>query len=460
MTAMFPDSGVPPADARNSLPDPLTQNCEELWYSTSRCQPRFDPAAANAMLAELINLVNRGSVIYDCTKLDQVQLAVRYLIQKSEPQFAVATGPQNLYNLALNPKANALNNGMTICMVPNSANTGACWVTLDGFGPYPLLRVDKQQLQAGDIAIDAPIIICLYNSAWYVVGSGLVKSMVPKGLIIMTGDLDAWIRTDGNDTTGDGTANSPDKAFRTIEGAWRRIGQLYYPSAFYVINLRLGIPGAYEGASLTNWSGRVNLFGNPNTSDWATTSLYTIDTKAPNPGSVFSHSLMVQDFDLVAKGVTFRNTLGDPYWLTALRITSGGRIWIIDVEFSQTVANGHSSMLEVAGGGICLHGGRVWFRGNSTTIHPIMVRDGARFGIGTGEVPSNFLATDLTFPNGYGFINVVVSSSANFTASTVTHANCVGMRYVVQGNSILSMNNQSLPGNQNGTADTGGVVYP
>ena len=42
-----------------------------------------------------------------------------------------------------------------------------------------------------------------------------------------TGAVDAWVRTDGNDATGDGTANSPDKAFRTIEGAWNAVGGRY-----------------------------------------------------------------------------------------------------------------------------------------------------------------------------------------------------------------------------------------
>jgi hypothetical protein len=80
MTGMMPDSGVPCADANNSLCNPDTVNCNELWYSTSRCQPRFDPAAANAVLSELINLVNCADLPYDCAVLDNLCRAVKKLI--------------------------------------------------------------------------------------------------------------------------------------------------------------------------------------------------------------------------------------------------------------------------------------------------------------------------------------------------------------------------------------------
>lgn len=82
MTGMMPDSGVPFSDAKNSLPDPVTIHCKELWYSTSRCQPRFDPAAANAMLSELINLVNCADLAYDCARLNNLSQAILGLLRK------------------------------------------------------------------------------------------------------------------------------------------------------------------------------------------------------------------------------------------------------------------------------------------------------------------------------------------------------------------------------------------
>lgn len=81
MSGVFPESGVPAIDANNSLQNPDTVNCEnELWHSTARCTPRFDPAAANAVMSEIINLVNCSGLPYDCTKLDNLCIAVQDLI--------------------------------------------------------------------------------------------------------------------------------------------------------------------------------------------------------------------------------------------------------------------------------------------------------------------------------------------------------------------------------------------
>jgi len=79
---VFPDNGVPPgAEADNSLPDPdVVAGCEELWYSTARCQPRFDPAQANAIIAEILNLIMCGNNVYDCNRLDNLCTAVIDLI--------------------------------------------------------------------------------------------------------------------------------------------------------------------------------------------------------------------------------------------------------------------------------------------------------------------------------------------------------------------------------------------
>src|SRR6188768_1300706 len=111
---MFPDSGVPSGEAINTIPD-VSNNpaCQELWYSTSRCQPRFDPAAANAMLAELINLINKGEVVYDCNRLDQVQFAVRYLIQRGLCTGTYARSGPNQYVADMDPVLTRYNDYLT-----------------------------------------------------------------------------------------------------------------------------------------------------------------------------------------------------------------------------------------------------------------------------------------------------------------------------------------------------------
>jgi hypothetical protein len=174
VTAMFPDSGVPPGDARNSLPDPNTIACNELWYSTSRCQPRFDPAAANAMLAELVNLINKGEVQYNCNYLDQIEHSVRYLIQRGLPRSGYMYDGPNYYTMTLDPSITRYNDYMTLTVVPLQNNAGVVLLNVGGLGYMPVLRNDKQQLKQNDLQANVPLQIAFYNGAWYV--TGLVPS--------------------------------------------------------------------------------------------------------------------------------------------------------------------------------------------------------------------------------------------------------------------------------------------
>lgn len=110
MSGIFPDSGVPPTDANNSLPDPDTVNCPaELWHSTSRCTPRFDPAAANAIISEIINVMECAGIPYDCSKLDNLCTGIKDLIQDSlkgcMPIFPDATGACTIEQLVLTTDA-------------------------------------------------------------------------------------------------------------------------------------------------------------------------------------------------------------------------------------------------------------------------------------------------------------------------------------------------------------------
>src|SRR5262245_57092417 len=185
MTAMFPGSGVPHYDARNSLPDPATVNCDELWYSTSRCQPRFDPAAANAMLAEQINLINRGEITYDCNYLNQVELSVRYLIQRGLPRGGLLMEQQTspfYYAVNLDPPATRYSDFMTLTLVPwmvdcGTQNRGYVRINVNGLGWVPLFRNDGQEVRAADLRAGIPFIASYYKGAFYYIG--LCASQVP-----------------------------------------------------------------------------------------------------------------------------------------------------------------------------------------------------------------------------------------------------------------------------------------
>lgn len=76
MAGIFPDSGVAPANTANAVDGDVEANCAELFYSVTLCQPRFNPAAMNAIISELINIVNAGGSAYDCSRLDNVARAI------------------------------------------------------------------------------------------------------------------------------------------------------------------------------------------------------------------------------------------------------------------------------------------------------------------------------------------------------------------------------------------------
>ena len=84
-----------------------------------------------------------------------------------------------------------------------------------------------------------------------------VDPTIPR---IMPGDINAYVHpTAGSDTTGTGTAGNP---FRTIQGAWAKVGGLYLSSPFYAINIILQVPGDYAGAAITGFGSLVRVISN------------------------------------------------------------------------------------------------------------------------------------------------------------------------------------------------------
>lgn len=76
MAGILPAGGIPPASATNALSDaPLKAGCDSLWHA-NRCAPKFDPAAANALISEVLNVIDAAGLEYDCTLLDNLAKAV------------------------------------------------------------------------------------------------------------------------------------------------------------------------------------------------------------------------------------------------------------------------------------------------------------------------------------------------------------------------------------------------
>jgi hypothetical protein len=446
LTAMHPDSGVPPEDARNSLPNEIEQSvyCDELWYSTSRCQPRFDPAAANAMLAELINLINKGEVVYDCTRLDQVQLAVRYLIQRGLNTGAIAVaGPTNYYT-TLDPPVTRYNDFMVLCMIPrDSNNAGPITLNCNDQGPRPVLRCDGKQLEKNDWQINRPYLIGYWQGNWYVLR--MVDSQIPK---VMTSDIDGWIRTDGNDATGDGTANSPDKAFRTIQGCWTEFTRRYLPSPFYTIHMRLGIPGTYESAALGPFGGKVALHG-----DLGNRQGYRI----ANGGNVPSQCLLITGMNLNIEGVTLVNSMSSPD-PTHLHIDASSHVLCMNVNFECSGSSGRGKFVNVTYNSSLGFSGNFDYIGNGASIVCafLLYRLGTIYGA-AGQVTETY--TNMNFVGAYAIVDAL-STFAVDPSGSFSHSGCTGPKYFITANGTMQVYGRDPPGNAAGTAQYGGQYIP
>jgi hypothetical protein len=381
MTAMFPGSGVPAADARNSLPDPDTVNCDELWYSTSRCQPRFDPAAANAVLAELINLINKGEVSYDCDFLNNVETAVRYLIQRGLPIHAPATGGPADYLLDLDPDATRYNDGMTLMVVPNVNNNGPVRVNANGLGLVPVLRNDGTAMLLDDWRANRPSQISYWQGSFYLVS--LSQAQVSKTL---GAPLDLWVNNAIGLDTNDGTANDAAHALATIQKAVD-LAFSYLPGP-YPINIHvMNGSGNYAQATMPVHAGpHLNLVGESMT----LTRIHTLGYwcflgRGPN-------SFTVSNFKVT--GVAAPAGLGG---LIAAASGASGEAWNITVEDSGQAGflsgnNGSLHVHDVTFAGnmyACFYtsyGGSMSFAGSFNVLSALNVSLAVAFSSGNGSM--------------------------------------------------------------------------
>jgi len=432
--AMFPDSGVPPGEAKNSLPDVDTAGCNELWYSTSRCQPRFDPAAANAMLAEQMNLIMKGEVQYQCVNLDNVERAVRYIIQRGLPVGSYASGGPFDYIMAMNPTLTRYNDYLTLVIIPAVNNQGVSRINIDNKGWVPILRNDGQNLQFLDMRAGKPLIISYWQGAFYVVG--LVASQVP---MVAYGTVDAWVRTDGNDSTGDGTENTAAKAFRTINGAFAAIGSRYAQTPSFAIHFRLGIPGTYETARLAYSAITMIITGDINNP-----AAYRLAGTRYLNGK--SYACYITDCaKVMVQGVTFQIDQGGFNW------GLGNENSLVQVRHSifQQMATGPELGAIEASGRIYM-GGRLTFNGIGQAAALIacsnatVVDEGAMTPHQWTVNNVNFAATIIA-----QFLTVVQWSPSN-------NVNVTGSQYSCGGNSVVYAAGATIPGNLPGTISSGG----
>jgi hypothetical protein len=444
MAGIYPDSGVPASEARNSVDANTVAGCAELFHSTSRCQPRFDPAAANAVMSELLNVINKGEVAYDCKRLDQLELATRYLIQRGLPTGTYLLGGPFDYNCGLDPRLTRYNDYLTLVVIPGVTNQAAVTINVDGLGPVQLLRNDGLALEAGDLKLGIPALISYIAGRWFHIG--LCSSQVP---IVVKGAVDIWIRTDGNDNTGDGSTNTAGKAFQTIQGAWNKVGSRYASTPLFTMNFKIGLPGTYAGALLGPFGGNVTLSG----AAGGPASGYRLTSR--DMGNNLWCNLQISGMAQVTlQNLTFQRDVPTPAFCSPLRCNNS-YIYYQNCDFDSLVGSPTSAFINVTQGGtVGGLNGTFTFNGRGLPIGNIVLTDsGGNWSSCLSVLGANYYFNDCPAAN--SFASTLIST-IRVQNSNLVSTNCTGPRHLSVENSIINMGGQTPPGNAAGFENWGG----
>ncbi|PWT94417.1 MAG: hypothetical protein C5B54_00075 [Acidobacteria bacterium] len=450
------DGGIP---ANPSLPNYPAQawvhsqfppvDTAALYYGNG-CDVRLRPHVLNSLISELASTAERAEVGYRASSLQNLETSVRYLIQRGLPrgEMFVEANPWH-FDMTLDPRATRYNNYMTLTCVPRfldvqtTQNRGYVRMNVNGLGYVPLLRNDGQELRAADLLAGKPFACAYFNGAFYYLG--LVFSQVP---LVLVGTINFWIRPDGNDDTGDGTANSPDKAFRTINGCWYAVGSRYAGSPSAHIAMRLGIPGIYEAGSIGPFGAAITLTG-----DIGNRAGYRImSNEATSPWN--SYALYVQGvnrFGLYGVNCVTTNPSPRPNFSSVISFDSSVAT-LQAVQCSLEASNPETTIIYAANGARVLNvgGSDVRIVGNGQSIGMGFTCIGnSSFG-GTGGGPSAHWHWENMRFTGAGY-SVSYSSSVSLNNCTVAAANTLGPRYAVTINSIITTSGQPIPGDVDGT---------
>jgi len=477
MTGIFPqhyDGGIPanpntpndPAQAflhRHQLPI----DTDALYYGNG-CEVRLRPHVVNSLISEIAAIADRAGVGYRASSLQNAETAIRYLIQRGLPHACMLDQQTPwFFDCTVDPPPPCYTDFLTFTFVPRflpnvSTNRGFVRINLNGLGYVPLFRHDGTELRQGDILNYKPFMAVYFNGAWYLIGR------IPPEYSL--GGIDLWVRTDGNDETADGTANSPERAFRTINAAWRSVAERFLATPLFTANIKLGIPGDYEaaylgpfGSNLTisgggwdaggwgggdRWSYRILSRYYPGEDNWIALAFYGCN-------SVALHGLTL----LIMNG-------GGPPSARALLV--GGRTTLTarNCSFTAQISNTWGYFIDIRDSTCAFDesvaGTSTWFQGNGTTISGAIIVSRGVFGTLLGStatlVSSNFTCL-------MAYLSLDTLSSCTFGGDgNNAWGGVVGRQYSAMTNSILYHNlyrpSGPIPGTIPGISGLGAVVVP
>jgi hypothetical protein len=226
----------------------------------------------------------------------------------------------NLITAPYSPAITSIVEGKFLAVKINNENTGGVTMNTNALPSYPVLRNDAFPLEAGDI-IKNECILLEFHGTYYQCVSMVRSQSMQKIPGTVDQELILYVRLDGNDTTGDGSANTAAKAFRTITRALAFIlGSISI--AGRNVTIQMGQPGTYDGFGVENLTqGQIIVRGDPANQD-----SYIIPDRAGK-----NHCVLVRNSDVSLIGLQIREMTGTKQ---GLFVTQNATCQITNVSFN------------------------------------------------------------------------------------------------------------------------------
>src|SRR5262245_2749244 len=143
MSGIFPagaDGGLAPNAAQpnnptHAYPPAIVPADSAALYYGNGCEVRLRPEVLNSIISEIAATVDQAGLPYQSGSLENLERAIRYLIQQGKPRYAYLSGGPSAYVGTFDPPALGYNGGMTLTVIPNVTNVGAVNINANNRGP-------------------------------------------------------------------------------------------------------------------------------------------------------------------------------------------------------------------------------------------------------------------------------------------------------------------------------------
>ncbi|WP_339503866.1 phage tail protein [Pseudomonas sp. RL_105y_Pfl2_101] len=185
------------------------------------------PAAwGNSVTQELLGVITGAGMVPDEADLGQLLLAVRKINQAGLVDYALDTGTVNAYSATYKPAPSALVDGLILRFKAARSNTGASTFAPNGLPANPIVGLDHNAIQSGEITVGGDVWV-QWNSS---IGSGAWVMIASTGMTKDTG-------SDVGDIKVVATAEPP-QGWLKCNGAL--VSRAQYAALFAAISTRFG----------------------------------------------------------------------------------------------------------------------------------------------------------------------------------------------------------------------------